>query len=107
MYGITGILGITLMIAPFIVGYLDNTTATWTSVILGGVVAALSVLEALRKEREKWEYWVAALFGVGIFLSPFILGFTGHIQALWTSMFMGFLIAITAGSKLYTGRVLK
>lgn len=104
MYWITGILGLALVLAPFVVGYAENTVALATSCALGVVVLAMSVLEAVKSERDKWEYWVAFAIGLLSLVAPFALGFSEHPQALWTSVLLGVLIAVTAGSRLYTGQ---
>ena len=35
MYWLTGVLGLILVVAPFIMGYTENLAALWTSIILG------------------------------------------------------------------------
>ena len=107
MYWITGILGLALMIAPFVVGYSNNIIAVWTSLLIGAAVAVVSGVEALRKETERWEYIAAVILGIAGILAPFVLNYTSHTQALWSSIMIGALITITAGSKLYTGKFLK
>lgn len=104
MYWITAILGVIFLAAPFFFGYVDNTPAFYSSIGAGVIVLLMSGLEALRHEREMWEYWVAGAVGVVAVLSPFILGFSGHVSALWTSVLLGALIAISAGSKIYTSQ---
>ena len=102
MYFLTAILGFSLLIAPFLVGYAQNTLATLTSIVAGSIVVVMSGLEAVNHERQKWEYAVALILGLVTVVSPFVFGFSGHTQALWTLVFLGTLIAITAGSKIYT-----
>lgn len=103
MYWLTAVLGIAMLIAPFVVGYVENTVATLVSLAVGAVVLVMSGLEAVNHERERWEYGVALMLGLVTVIAPFIFGFSNHAGALWTSVFLGVLIAITAGSKIYTG----
>lgn len=103
MYWITGILGAAMIIAPFIFGYSDNTAALWTSISIGLIVGVASWLEGIGKDREDWEYWIAELLGLFAIVAPFVFGFSTHSGAMWTSMTMGVLIAIMAGSRLWIG----
>ncbi len=102
MYWLTAILGIVFLFAPFVFGYIDNVAALYTSIAAGLIVLVMSGLEFLRKDREKWEYWVAGATGLVAMIAPFILGFQDHFSALWTSLIVGAMVVIVAGSKLYT-----
>lgn len=103
MYWFTGIAGFLLMAAPYIFNYADNQTAVWTSVIAGFIVLGVSVWEAVEKKKENWEYWIAGVVGVFATIAPFILGFGNHVSAMWTTVIMGAVITVLAGSKLWTG----
>ncbi len=102
MYWITGILGLILASAPYIFGYSNDTAALWTSLIVGGATIVVSLLEATRADREQWEYWAAGILGIVAVISPFMFGFGGNTNAMWTSVVVGILIAIFAGSRLFT-----
>lgn len=101
MYWITGILGLALILAPFVLGYSNNPTAQWTSIILGAVVAVVSLLEGWLKNVSKWEYWVAGLAGLLAVIAPFVLGFSALSAALWTCVILGALVAILAGYEVF------
>lgn len=103
MYWFTGIAGVILMAAPYVLSYTDNQTALWTSLIAGFVVVVASVWEGLEIKKENWEYWIAGIVGALAILSPFVLGFGNHITATWTTVVMGAIIAILAMSKLWSG----
>ncbi len=104
MYWITGILGLAFAIAPFVLGYSTNIVATWTSVILGVVVLATSVIEYFQADKEQWEYWVAGIVGLLAIVAPFLLGFGSYVGATWTSIIAGVLLILTAGSKISRGQ---
>ena len=103
MYWLTGLAGAILMAAPYIFGYSDNTSALWTSLLVGLVVVVASIWEGLEIRKNNWEYWVAGIVGIFAILAPFLLGFGSHQTATWTSMIMGGLIAVLAGAKLVSG----
>lgn len=101
MYWITGILGVFLMVAPFLFGYTDNTAAYWTSLASGVIVTIASIWEGVEARKANWEYWVAALVGIFAVVAPFVFGFSEQASAMWTSVIVGVLIALFAGSKLW------
>jgi hypothetical protein len=101
MYWVTGILGFLLMAAPYFFQYSNNPTALWASLLFGGGVVAVAFIEGFAKGRGRWEYWVAALAGVAIILAPFVFGFGTVAAALWTSISIGILLTVIAGSQLF------
>lgn len=96
MYWVTLILGLVLILAPFIVGYNDNPSALWTSFILGAVMALVSGYKAAVRDFSNWEYAVAGLAGLLAILAPFALGFTAETTAMWTVIVLGFLALIVS-----------
>lgn len=103
MFWITGILGLALVLAPFVLGYSDNSGALWSSIILGGVVLLVSLYEALVKDKSDWEYWLAGLAGVLAILAPFVLNFSAVGTAMWVSIILGLLIVIFSGIEVASG----
>jgi len=101
MYGLTGLLGIAMAVAPFILGYRDNTIAMWTSIVLGVVVLGVSIIEGMDVDQAKWEWWVAGIAGVLAVVAPFVFGFTALTMALWTFIVLGAVVAIVAGYEVF------
>ncbi len=104
MYWATGILGLLFAIAPFILGYSNNTAALWASLLIGGATIVVSWIEGARRDRERWEYWTAIVLGVVAVIAPFLFGYNRSPSALWSSVVAGILIAVFAGSRLFTTR---
>lgn len=104
MYWITGLLGLAFALAPFVLGYSENDTALWTSILIGGATIIVSWIEGTQADREQWEYWTAAILGIVAIVAPFIFGFEDQEVATWTSVIVGGLIALFAGSRLTTGQ---
>jgi len=102
MYWVTGVLGLILAVAPWIFGYSGNTIALWTSLIVGVATIVVSIIEGAEADRQQWEYWAAGILGLVAIIAPFILGFSGYTSATWSSVVMGVLIALFAGSRLFT-----
>jgi bacteriorhodopsin len=102
MYWLTGILGLALGGAPFVLGYSDNAVAMWTSVVLGAVVVVLSAIEAMDTGRQTWEYWGAGAAGLLAVIAPFAFGFSAITWALWVTVGFGFLILLISGYEVFT-----
>jgi phosphoglycerol transferase MdoB-like AlkP superfamily enzyme len=101
MYWFTGLLGIAMAIAPFVQGYRDNTMAMWTSIILGVVVLAASIIEGMDVNEGKWEWWVAGVAGILAVIAPFAFGFTSLVAAMWTFIILGIVIVVVAGYEVF------
>ncbi|MBI4498070.1 MAG: SPW repeat protein [Chloroflexi bacterium] len=102
MYWVTGILGLALLVAPFVLGFSDHTAALWASLLLGGAITLVSVVKALAQDAmATWEYWIAAIAGVVAVVAPFLLGFSDHAAALWTSLLLGTAVAALAGYQVF------
>jgi hypothetical protein len=83
--------------AAFLVGayallspiWTDTTTkATWTVVILGAVTALVS-LWSLAEPANVASEWVHAVMGVLLFVSPWVMGFSGTDGIAWTAWITG------------------
>lgn len=104
MYLLTGFLGIMAIVSPYLFGYNNDIIALWTSLILGAVLLVSSIFEGIAADRDKWEYWVAGVAGVGAVLAPFALGFSTLTAALWTLLVVGGGAIVVAWMKLFPER---
>lgn len=90
MFWITGILGLALVLAPFLMGFAEHGIALWTSLVLGVIALAASSIGLVSKALDKRrEYWALGLAGLAAFIAPFVFGYARHVQALWAGLFMG------------------
>jgi len=97
MIWFTAFLGLVLMLAPFIMGYADNTVALWSSIIMGLIVLAVSIYKGVKHDKARWEYMVIAIVGLFAVFAPFILGFSTIGLAVWTLVVLGGILAYFAG----------
>lgn len=104
---LTLILAVWLFISPWILRFSGTPNPAWDAWIVGVVVAVVSIV-ALAQMAE-WEDWVNLILGIWLFLSPWILGFTGMVNAAWCAWIVGalfFLIGIwgvVAARQMITG----
>ena len=97
MVWFTGIMGVALIVAPFLMGYTDNVLALWTSIITGLIVLAVAVFKGIKHDEARWEYMVAAVVGLLAVFAPFALGFSGVTMAVWSLVILGGILAFFDG----------
>ena len=96
MFWLIGLLGLALIVAPFVLGFNDGSTAMWSSIVLGAVILVVSVLEGVLRDLSTWEYWLAGLAGILAVVAPFVLQFNTAVQStpMWTSIILGALVTL-------------
>lgn len=97
MYWITGVLGLVLMLAPFLAGYSNTPAALWSSIVLGLIVLAVSIYKGVTHDEARWEDAIIAITGLLAVFAPFVFGFSAITVAVWTSIAVGGLMAFLAG----------
>lgn len=89
------ILGIWLIIAPWVLGFAGTSTdATWNSVILGIAVLILGYLGATTTSAAPC--WWNIVLGIWLIISPYALRFNGTPRAEPNTMLFGVIIGILA-----------
>jgi hypothetical protein len=88
------VLGLWLIVSPWVLGYAMETTPAWNAYVLGVIiaVAAIAALVAFHA----WEEWVSVVLGVWLVVSPWILGFAASATALWNQIVVGVIVAALA-----------
>ncbi|MDR9486053.1 MAG: SPW repeat protein [Sediminimonas sp.] len=94
------VLGAALFVSPWVLGYAGQMAAFGNALIVGAIMVVLA-LAALIDFRE-WEEWIGIVLGVWLIASPWILGFTGLVAAMWTAVILGVLTLVLAGWSLYS-----
>lgn len=92
------ILGLWLIVAPFVLPYRDISAALWNNVIVGVIIAVLAGWRALGKESVRMTVtsWVVALLGLWTMIAPFVLRYAGNANAMWNGVIVGIVVAIVA-----------
>jgi hypothetical protein len=88
------VLGAWLIVSPWVWGFIAESRPTWNAWVFG-VVIAIAALAAL-VSFNKWEEWVNAVFGAWLIVSPFILGFSGLVSAMWNQIIVGVIVGVLA-----------
>ncbi len=94
--GLNVLAGIWLIIAPFLLGFTNNTFAMWDGIIVGVIVLILAAIRFASPDRNGWLSWVNLILGLWLIVAPFVLGFSFLTIALWDSVVIGIAVAILA-----------
>ncbi|MGH3520150.1 MAG: SPW repeat protein [Haloechinothrix sp.] len=90
------VLGVVLILSPLV--FDTSTTAMWTMVILGALIA-LDGLASLAMPGMVYGEWAQMALGVLLFISPWVMGYTGFTSASWMSWIVAILtIAVGAAA---------
>lgn len=87
------VLGVIAALSPLWVAHSDN--AKW-SLIVGGVLIALTGLGHAAKRIGAVADYALALFGALLFISPWVLDFDSYSGATWTAWVVGAVTAVLA-----------
>lgn len=88
------VLGVWLILSPWLLGFSATPAATWNAVVVGVVVALMALLHL--RGGPMWEEWLNVLLGVWLILSPWILGYSGMGNAVWNALIVGVLVGVLA-----------
>jgi len=91
---INALLGICIAISPWVMGYQGMTMAMGNAVVVGLALVA-AAMGAIFVPRA-WEEWTEAGLGLWLMVSPWILGFGMHRDAMLTAVLMGLAVVVLA-----------
>ncbi|GGJ66785.1 SPW repeat domain-containing protein [Deinococcus aquiradiocola] len=91
---ITLVAGMWLLVAPNALGFgnVARTDAMWV-----GALILLVGLWALLIPGSRAAEWSALLLGLGLFLAPWVLNFSGQGTPAWNAWVIGALVAVLSG----------
>lgn len=90
---INALLGIWVIISPWVLGFSRLHSATWNNVATGGAVLLLTLN---RSGITRVTSVLNLLLGGWLFASPFVLIFTSHRVAFWNNRILGIVIVVCA-----------
>jgi hypothetical protein len=71
-----------------------TATAAWNAWIVAIIIAVISIAALARAQR--WEEWINLLAGIWLFISPWLLNYSGTRNALWDAVIIGAVVVILA-----------
>jgi hypothetical protein len=93
------VLGLLLLLTPWLVGFAAEQTTAWTAWITGGAIALVAAIGMAG-----YAYamaWVNLVLGIWALLAPWILGFAASTGAMWSHVVLGALTALSAAAELW------
>lgn len=85
------VLAVCLFVSPWALGFAVETVPAWNAWIVGVVLAALAV--ATLAAFAEWEEWANLVLGLWLIISPWLLEFAPNVNAMWTHVVLGALVA--------------
>ena len=93
--GLNLVLGIWLLIAPFLLGNSGGgALAMWNDMVVGVIVLILAWIRFANPASATGLSWTNAVLGLWLILAPFILGYSGTAAALWNDIIVGIAVAV-------------
>ncbi len=95
---IIALVGLLAIVAPFVLGFSTMTAALWSNIIVGILLIIFGVWAALsnRMSTDRTLDWINAVLGLWLLISPFVLGSSVIMAALWSDVILG-IIALILG----------
>jgi alkylation response protein AidB-like acyl-CoA dehydrogenase len=88
------VLGLWLVVSPWVVGFFDDSFASANAVIVGAALAAAAFGAMLVPQA--WEEWTEAALGLWLVVSPWVLGFSALANATLTVVVSGVVVLALA-----------
>jgi hypothetical protein len=95
--GINILLGIWLLVSPWVFGYqAAGQAAIWNSVIVGALIAILAASNCFAQHVHTSPNWINVLLALWAMISPVVYGYTANTAGLGDNLLLAILIAAFA-----------
>ncbi|NTJ66590.1 SPW repeat protein [Agrobacterium rhizogenes] len=84
------VLAACLLASPWVFGFTNEAMPSWNAWIVAVILGILST--AALSLFAEWEEWASMALGLWSIASPWLLGFTANMNAMWTDIVLGALI---------------
>ena len=89
---LNALIGVWFIIAPWAIGYSDQSGALWSSIIFGIIQVIVSLWGYDKPGWNSWQNWISAITGVWFIIFPFIYSLTNG--EVWSSVVLGLITII-------------
>ena len=91
---VNAVLGAWLVLSPWAMNYADHNAAMPNAVIVGALLIAAALGAMLVPKA--WEEWSEAALGVWLAVSPWVLAFSAHTNAMYVAVGTGIVVTALA-----------
>ena len=91
---VNALLGAWLLLSPWVLAYADQRIAMVNALAVGALLVAAAIGAIVVPKA--WEEWVEVALGAWLMVSPWALGFAGHMAAMQNALFSGLLVTVLA-----------
>ncbi len=102
--GINILLGVWIIISPFVLAFRHSPAAAWNNVVVGFVIGLLALVRASGACHQPGWSWGNAVLGLWLIVSPFVLGFTHLAAATVDNILVGVVVGLLALTRALTAR---
>lgn len=99
---LNALLGAWLALSPWVLGFQDQMAPTVSGVVVGLALIA-AALGAIFMPRA-WEEWTEGVLGLWMVVSPWVLGFSMHMDAMRNAVVSGIVVMVLALWVLFTDK---
>jgi hypothetical protein len=92
------LLGIWVIISPFVLGFSQLPRVMWNNIATGIAVGILAIIRTGMRRQSGWS-WVNVILGIWLIISPLVVAFITTDTALWNNVILGIIITIIAWSE--------
>ncbi|GIN86687.1 hypothetical protein J6TS2_30730 [Heyndrickxia sporothermodurans] len=89
---LNALIGVWFIIAPWVIGFSDDSGALWSSVILGAIQAIVALWGYNNPGWNSWQSWITVITGVWFIVFPFIYSLSNG--EVWASVILGAITVI-------------
>ncbi len=94
--GINILLGVWIMISPFVLAFSHPLPAVWGNIVVGFVVGLFALIRASGAYHQPGWSWGNTLLGLWLIISPFLLGFTHVVAITVNNIVVGVVVGLLA-----------
>lgn len=93
------ILGIVLVLSPFLFEFTFHQTAAASAWLNGGLIGFVALIALT--DLEEWEEWTNLALGCWVAVSPWLFRFDGVTAATWSHLSIGIAVAVLASLEIW------
>ncbi len=90
--GVDALVGIWLVVAPWVLGYSDVTSAMWTNVSVGSTIMLVALLRVTNPDQTMPIGWINVALGAWLIAAPFVLPYAADAHThpvYWNDILSG------------------